>query len=521
MFQVIDKKEAAKMIKNNDEIVFNSFGSICFPEELCKEIGKRFLETGEPNNLSYFFATAGVWNETRMIELMSYEGMVRKVITSHFTPVLKIQKMASENKIEAYNLPLGVMSHLLRAAAGRKPGIITKIGLKTNIDPRINGCAVNEISKEKISEVIKIDGEEFIFYKAPKPSVAILRGTTADVNGNITMEKEAVFLDPFSVAMSAKANGGKVIVQVERISGEKAVARDVKIPGPIVDAIVVEPEQSQVMNEKYNPTYTGEIRIPDSEIPLLLEKIKESNIKVGRKVERTYCHKIISRRAAMELEDNAVVNLGVGIPELIPIASKEIGQSKKFTLTVEAGPIGGYPSIGLSFGASINVEVLHDMAYQFDFYDGGGLDITFLGALQVDKNGNVNVSRVGKNIIGVGGFINLTQRAKKVVFCFPFSGGGLEVDLKEGELVILKEGKYQKFCIEVEEISASGEFAATNGQEVIYITERCVFKLTNEGLMIVEIAPGISVKEDIIDKMPFKPLIDNNIKIMDLKIFNK
>lgn len=521
MFKVISKQEAAKMINSGDEVVFNSFGSVCFPEELCEAIGQRFLKTGEPKDLSYFFATAGVWNETRMIELMSHEGMVKKVITSHFTPILKIQRQAVENKIEAYNLPLGVMEHLLRASAGRKPGILTKIGLKTIMDPRNDGGSINALSKERIVEFMNIDGEEYLFYKAPKPTIALLRGTTADINGNITMEKEAVFLDPFAAAMSAKANNGKVIVQVERISSEKAVARNVKIPGVIVDAIVVEPEQYQTMIEKYNPTYTGEIRIPDEEALKLLDKVKELNMKGGRNKVRNLAHSIIARRAAMELKSGAIVNLGVGIPEMIPNAAKEIGAADRVTLTVESGTIGGYPSNGISFGAAVNVEVLHDMAYQFDFYDGGGLDIAFVGALQADKIGNVNVSRVGKNVIGVGGFINLTQSAKKVVYCFPFSGGGLKVDYSNGKFSILQEGKYQKFCETVEEISTSGEFSMDTGQEVMYVTERCVFKLTKKGLMLIEIAPGISIEKDIISKMPFKPLIANDIKTMDCRLFKE
>lgn len=520
MEKVISKEQAAKMINNGDEIVWNSFGSLGFPEELCRVIGDKFLETGKPNNLSYFFATAGVWDDTRMIELMSYEGMVKKVITSHFTPILKIQKLVAENKIEGYNLPLGIISHLFRAAAGRKPGILSKVGLKTCMDPRNGGGAQNELSRGKIVDLMDVDGEEYLFYKTPKPDVALLRGTTADINGNITMEKEAAFLDPFATAMAAKANGGKVIVQVERLSGVESVARDVKIPGVIVDAIVVAPGQDQTMIENYNPTYTGEIRVPEEQVAKELEKVKELNVKnSGRKRERTLVHKVIARRAAKELTGDAVVNLGVGIPEMIPEAAEQIGAAKDITLTVESGAIGGYPSSGISFGAAVNVEMLQDEAYQFDFYDGGGLDITFVGTLQVDEEGNVNVSRVGSNIIGVGGFINLSQSAKKVVYCFPFSSGGLNVEYKDNKLRILKEGKYKKFCKNVEQISASGELLRKSDQEIMYVTERCVFKLTEEGLKITEIAPGISLEEDILNKIPFKPLVADELKTMNEELF--
>ncbi len=259
-----------------------------------------------------------------MIEHMSHEGMVKKkVVSSHFTPMIKINRQAAENKIEAYNMPLGIISHLFRASAGRKPGIITKIGLKTCVDPRNGGGALNESSKEKLVKVMEIDGEEYLFYKAPKPTVAMLRGTTADINGNITMEKEAIYVDPFATAMAVKANGGKVIVQVERLSSEMADPRQVKIPGIIVDAIVVESEQHQSMIEKYNPAYTSEIRLPDEDACQVLEHVKALNIAAGRKRNRNILHTIISKRASMELKDGAVVNLGIGIPELVPEASKK------------------------------------------------------------------------------------------------------------------------------------------------------------------------------------------------------
>lgn len=520
MRNVISISDAAELIQNGDEIVFNGFGSMGFPEELSFAIGERFLKTGEPNNLSYFFGTGqGVWDETRMIEHMSHEGMVRKVISSHFTPMLKINRQVVENKIEAYNMPLGIISHLFRAAAGRKPGILTKVGLMTCIDPRNGGGALNELSHDELVKVKKIDDEEYLFYKSPKPTIALLRGTTADINGNITFEKEAIYVDPFSTAMSSKANGGKVIVQVERLSGGKADPRKVKIPGVIVDAIVVAKDQHQSMVEKYNPAYTGEIYLTDEDATMCLENVKELNIQAGRKRERNILHKIIARRAAMELGEGNIVNLGIGIPELVPESAIELELEQQYKLTVESGVIGGFPSNGLSFGAAVNAEMLQEEAYQFDFYDGGGLDVTYVGAMQVDKAGNVNVSRSGNKIIGVGGFINLTQSAKKVVFCFPFSGGGLKGELKDGELTILNEGKYKKLVDQVEEISASGEFSNSILQEVIYVTERCVFRLEKSGLVLTEIAPGISLKDDVLDNIPFNLKVSENLKLMDERCF--
>lgn len=520
----VDKKlmtaeEAVMLVKSGDTVAINGFGSLLFPEEVAEALGKRFLETGEPKNLSYI-AGAGLGESTegKLIDAISYEGMVRKVVCSHFIKMVGLKTLAKDNKIEAYNLPYGAISHMFRAAAGRKPGVLTKLGLKTFVDPRNTRGALNDISKDTLAELMVIDGEEYLFYKAPKVDVAIIRGTTADINGNITFEKEAVYLDPFTTAMASKANGGKVIIQVERLSGTRANPRDVKIPGAIVDAIVVAPNQWQTMIEQYNPSYTGDLVVPESEIPKMLDEITRLSVGGGKK-ERTLLHKIIARRAAMELKDNAVVNLGIGIPELVPAAAKELGISADMNLTIEAGLIGGTPSCGLSFGAVINPEMCQDTAYQFDLYDGGVLDMTFVGAMQVDQKGNVNVSKSGGNIIGVGGFVNLTQSAKKCVFCFPFSGGGNKMEVIDGKMHIIQEGKYQKFCEKVDEISASGEYAVESGQEVLYVTERCVFGLTPEGLELREIAPGLDVEKDIISLMPFRPLVSKDLKVMDAKLF--
>ncbi len=520
MLHVMTAAEAAQLVKSGDLVVFNGFGSLCFPEELAVAIGKRFLETGEPKNLNYFFGVGqGVWDESRMIEHMSHEGMVSSVITSHFTPNVKLCRQVQENKIKGYNLPLGVISHLVRASAGKKPGILTKVGLNTFVDPRHGGGAQNALSTDKLVSLLEIDGEEYLFYKAIKPTLAILRGTTADVNGNITMEHEATFGDPFSNAMAVKANGGTVIVQVERLSDGHAAARSVKIPGVLVDAVVVEPDQCQTMIEKCNLSYIGDCRVPECEVPAILEHVHALNEQTGRKRERSAVHTIIGKRAALELTSKAIVNLGIGIPEMIPKLAKTVGAPDDIVLTIESGAIGGSPSSGISFGAVVNPDMVQDMAYQFDFYDGGVLDITFVGAMQVDRQGNVNVSRAGNKIIGVGGFINLTQSAKKVVYCFPFAGGGLAVDFQDGKLKILQEGRQQKFFNEVDQISASGEFSNKIRQKVVYVTERCVFELTADGLQIVEVAPGISLEDDILNKLPFRPLVAANLKTMDLRVF--
>jgi len=520
MYQLMTRDEAAALIKSGDTIIFNAFGSLGFPEETAKAVGKRFAETGEPRDLDLVVnAGQGVWQPGRMIEDMCQEGMLKSVMGSHLTPMLAITRQISEGAIEGYNFSMGVMSHIYRASAGRKPGILTKIGLKTFADPRYGGGALNGRSTRKLVDLMLIDGEEYLFYRTVKPNVAILRGTTADPRGNITMEHEATYGDIYSAALAAKAGGGKVIVQVERLSGAPAKPRDVKVPGLLVDAVVVEPGQWQTLLQPYNPVYTGELRIPDDQCTAHVEHIKELNIRAGRKRDRGALHNIIARRAAMEVRDGAVVNLGIGIPEMIPKAAEEIGGATNFTLTVEAGVIGGVPSTGIDFGAGINADMLLDMALQFDFYDGGLLDMCFVGAMQIDPKGNVNVGMAGGRVIGVGGFTNITQTARNLFYCFPFSAGGLEVAFEQGGIRLVREGRYAKFLPKIDQINANAEYSLDIGQRVLYITERCVFDLTPQGLRLIEIAPGISLESDILANMPFQPQIAEHVKTMDFRLF--
>ncbi len=520
MLNVVSMQQAAKMINNGDVLGFNAFGSLQFPDELAKAIGDRFLEEGAPRDMGMIcVAGQGAWVPDCLIENMSYEGMIKRVIASHFTPMINIKQQVIENKIEAYNFTAGAVVQMYRAGAGNKPCVITKTGLKSFQDPRYGRIGQNDISNDELITVTEIYGEEYLMYKVEKPTVALIRGTTADCKGNITMEKEGFIGDPFALAMSTKSNGGKVIVQVERVSSQNADPKLVKIPGTIVDAIVVAPNQKQSLIEEYNPTYNGELRLLEEDVPAMAKHIDELNMAFGRKRLRGVEHQIIARRAALELTPNAIVNLGIGVPEMVPAAAKDMEISNDITLTVEAGCIGGTPSSGISFGASINVDVLFEMGFQFDYYEGGGLDIAFLGAMQVDKKGNVNVSRTERNLIGIGGFISISQSANKIVYCFPFSGGGMEFTLKDGKMQIQKEGKYTKFYEEVYEISSSGELANELGKEVLYITERCVFRLTKQGLVITEIAPGLDIEKDIKSKIPFDIKVADDLKIMDEILF--
>lgn len=514
MLNVVEHHEAAGLVKNGDTVAINGFGPLAQANEFEVALRKRFLETGEPRGLTLVCAAGqGIYDRKSYIDQISLDGLFTRVIAGHYRSMLTIADMVAEEKIEGYNLPMGVISHMFREMAGRKPGLITRVGLKTFVDPRIGGGRLNSISLDSLVELMVIDGVEYLFYRAFPLDVAIIRGTTADPSGNITMEKEAVFLDAMPMAQAARANGGKVIVQVERLSDRPARPKDVKIPGILVDAVMVAPEQRQTHFEVFNPNYCGDSRIEEEDLPLFLETLKERSA-AGQ--SRSLAHYAIARRAALEVEDRNVVNFGAGIPELV---SWHIDRCKECNLTVESGVLGGVPTNGVDFGAAVNPEAIYDQPSQFDLYDGGCLDVTFLGALEVDRKGNVNVSRSGKSVVGIGGFVNISQNARKVVFCFPFSVKGLEVAFTDGTLTIEKEGEIVKFVADVDQISFSGEYAAENGQTVLFITERCVFRLGADGLTITEAAPGIEPEKHILPLLPFDVKVAKPLNVMDASLF--
>jgi propionate CoA-transferase len=505
--KIVTAADAARLVRDGDAITTSGFVGDGVPEALLEALSRRFAETGVPRGLTLLFAAGQGDGAERGLNRLGHEGLLKRVVGGHWGLIPKIGRLALAGEIEAYNLPQGVISHLYRDIAAGKPGTITAIGLDTFVDPRLGGGRINSATTEDLVERVTLGGREMLFYKGFPIHVALLRGTTADEAGNVTMEREALILDNLAQAMAAKNSGGIVIVQVERIAAPGSLPiRSVVIPGVLVDAVVVAPPElhPQTYGTSYSPYFSGEIRAPEGASPPLPLDAR----------------KIIARRAAFELPVNGVVNLGIGMPEGVAAVADEEGLLRHVTLTAEPGVIGGQTASGLDFGAAFNADAVIAQNQQFDFYDGGGIDLACLGMAEADTRGDVNVSRFGPKLAGAGGFINISQSARALVFAGTFTAGGLMTEVREGRLAIVAEGRAGKFRETVEQITFSGARARLNGQRVLYVTERCVFRLGDEGLELTEVAPGIDVARDIIALMGFQPII-RDVAPMDPRIFSE
>ncbi len=504
--KIMTPDQAADLIQDDDRVILGGFIGAVVPETIEIAIKDRFLTTGCPKNLELYFTAGQGDGKDRANNHLAHEGLVKKVIGGHWGLIPKLQDLANRNLIEAYNLPQGVIAQLIRDSAAGKPGTLSHVGLGTFVDPRIEGGKINEATSKDIVSVLQVGGKDYLFYDRLDANVALLRGTTADKHGNITMEDECLFLENLAAAQLVSNMGGKVIVQVKRlVEYGELDPQQVRIPGILVDAVVVASggEHMQTFAEHLNPAYCG----------------RGSRGGEKAKAHKLDAKKIIARRAALELREGAVLNYGIGVPEVIAEVTDEEGVTDKMIATVEPGAIGGTPAGGLSFGASAFPDAVITQDQMFDFYDGGGVDQAFLGLAEADQFGNINVSRFGPTIAGCGGFINITQNAKEVCFCGTFTAGGFKFETGDGTLKITHEGRIKKFLTQVQQITFSGEQAKQNGKPVLYITERAVFKLSKEGLELIEIAPGVDLQKDVLDQMDFKPIVSPDLKEMDARLF--
>jgi propionate CoA-transferase len=493
--KVVSADEAIARINDNDVIATTGFVQSCIPEMLHAALEKRFVDTKAPRDLTLIMCAGAGDSKGLGTGRLHHEGLLKRVIAANFGRMPKVAQAAQDNKIQGYNLPQGVISKLYRTCASGSPGLFSKVGLHTYVDPRLGGGKVNTVTKEDLVKLVEVEGKEWLFYKATPINVALIRATSADPLGNLSMEREALTLDVLAQAMAAHNNGGLVIAQVERIVAEGSIKpKDVKVPGILVDCIVIaDPPEMHRMNYgvMYDPGLAGEVRVTVDSLPTM--ELDE--------------RKIIARRAAFELPPNGVINLGVGAPDGVANVANEEKVTPLLVMTTEAGAVGGVLAAGSSFGSSANAHSILDQNQMFDFYHGGGLDLTCLGMAECDSLGNVNTSKFGGKLNGCGGFIDISQNARAVVFAGTFTAGGLEVAIEDGKLRIIKEGRAKKFVKQVEQVTFSGQYAAEKQQPVLYVTERCVFQLTDHGLELIEVAPGIDIERDILPHMAFKPHI--------------
>ena len=493
--------EAIAAIPSGAMVAVGGFVGAGHPEMLTSALERRFLKSGTPRDLTLYYCAGQGDRAGRGLNHLAHAGLIKRVIGGHWNLAPKLGALALANEIEAYNFPQGVLSVLLREIAAKRPGLITPIGLNTFIDPVHGGGRLNARTTEPLVERIELDGQTWLRYKPVPIHVGLIRATCADARGNLSMEREGLIAEVLPIAQAAKNHGGIVIAQVERIVDRIADPKSVRVPGILVDYVV---ESGGVQHDQtFGTAFTHDfVETDDGSFTLPAMPFSE--------------RKIIGTRALREIRKGDIVNLGIGLPESVAMVAAETGRLAEFTLTVESGPTGGVPASGLSFGCSHFPEAIIDQPAQFDFYDGGGLDIAVLGAVEVDAEGSVNVASFAGRFAGVGGFVNIAQCARRLIFCLTLRAGELEVAMENGRLAIVKEGRHPKFVRKIQHVCFHGPSALASGQEVLYVTERAVFRLTSAGLQLTEIAPGIDLQNQVLAQMEFAPKITDPLNPMPL-----
>jgi propionate CoA-transferase len=490
--RVVSAREAIAQISSGATVACSGFVGAAHPELLTATLEEYFLETQSPRDLTLIYAAGQGDGKTRGLNHLAHAGLIKRVVGGHWNLAPELGRMALNGEFEAYNFPQGVISILFREIAAKRPGVLTRVGMNTFVDPKNCGGKLNARTIEDLVSRVELGGQEWLWYHAFPIDVALIRATRADRRGNLNFDNEGIIGEVLPIAQAAHNSGGIVIAQVQEISETPLAPKTVRVPGIIVDYLVVADEEhhAQTFAEDFNPNY---ICARDESAALPAMSFSE--------------RKIIGRRALQEVRAGDLVNLGIGLPEAVASVASESGRLDEFTLMVESGPTGGIPASGLSFGCSAFPEAILDQPAQFDFYDGGGLDLAILGAVEIDAEGSVNVSCFSGRVAGVGGFVNISQNAKRIVFCCTFRAGGLQVEANDGVLHIAREGKHCKFVKQLEQVSFHGPSALERGQEVLYVTERAVFRLTREGLELIEIAPGIDLQTQVLDLMQWQPRV--------------
>ena len=506
--KIMSAEEAVRLVESQKTLCCEGFVGAALAEELLIELRNRYLETGSPRNLTLLYAAGQGDGKERGLNHLGEEGLLKRTVGGHWNLAGRLQKLALEERMEAYNIPQGVIAQMYRDIAAGRP-TISRIGLQTFVDPRVDGGRLNSVTEEEIVHLLEIDGEEYLKYDHLRLDYAFIRGTYADERGNISMEKECCDLGVLAIAEAVKNCGGTVFVQVEKVVKTGTLdPRYVRIPGMLVDVVVPVKDQKnhmQTFHTQYEPAFSGKAAVSGEEQDTLAAGVR----------------RLIGRRCTLELAKDTTVNLGIGMSEIVGAVAWEEGIGQEMTFTIEGGPVGGIAMSGMDFGAMAGPTCIIDQASMFDFYDGGGLDEAFLGMAECDRLGNINVSKFGLRIAGAGGFINISQTARKVVFCGTFTAKGLEVEARDGRLIIQREGQINKFVKKVHHMTFNSGLARKRKQEILYITERAVFEMTQEGIMLTEIAPGIDLQKDVLDHIEFACAVKTDLKRMDERIFRE